>query len=985
METHKEIIWLLSFFISVIFTLVILVPVYKFKIKAVERWAKPFGWMFAALAAMYFIYLLGWIVTDVNHFPWFDRKITEITVAIGVSVCSALSNLFLLESAYNLWHSKAAETENEFETFLKRPNFSRLVVIIVIFLSALIAPLEEGWKEFSNFRLPDALVSAACLAFAGWAFYRSISSRSPLQRSVSSGEKKKPVHVSWLISHSALFFGGLYALLHVIYGITPWLVLPESVSYYDNTVTALALLLKWGIFIPAYSLLMVIINSNRNIRKLLEQVVEGRKEFLESEGLVQAIGLSLQASLVELVIKLPGTNQNQIAVYTYPPDSVYLMDANRKPKILSPLDEVSNVHQSEEDIRRKKIFYSILNHGQELKLNVLRYKDNFPLDVIDSGDSKQSIIVTPINYHGAIIGCLLIQLNAGNFKESDIQQIREISYIISPAVHAYREKAALDRLSSQLSGLLLDWYPDAQIHGQEMTNQRTLERVGEIMFDVLSPVAISILSDVGFEKCQTIEPKDYKHSEIMLKKIDKYPHTICLSEDEIAFSKMLIAPSVRYEDVSLREFGQLLLAIKSSKDDVQIATLGTYHLFRRVISNLVADALFNFARAYFGKVLKELGNYVNEPANANIDAWFEGVAMAADKAGLKWIAATHYDSDDFFGTGNVIEVIKLLNPLPSVPQETGFYYQGSEIFFYKFTNPREDSYRIVPMYLKDSEQTLWLGIGNPKFENELEYASPWKVFLERFAEISDIALYRIITILYKKEVAELQGLATAYVSNGHIIHQIINQARELSETTFALEEAIRRKTLIGMSRHRRMIFSLSKSADELIRTTGYFADLRKTDDDQSRSVLDAVQHASGLIAISTKTYGIKIEGEDNIPPDLFVGVPFLLSAFVIANLLSNAKDAIKDGDTVNGVISIEAEETVREILVHIKDNGPGIVEKVSNTIFMRPISTKPYGKGVGLYLSNRALRENQGYIELTNLCNPTKFTIHFPKPRKERL
>ena len=978
MDTHKEIIWLLSFSISLIFTLIIFVPVYKFKIKAVERWAKPFGWMFAALTLMYFIHLLGWVVTDKNHFPWFDETYIARAVAFGVSICSALSNLFLLKAAYNLWNSEATEIKNQIKPYPKIPNLSWGFIIFFIFLTALLAPLEKVDADFSIFRLPDALVSAACLACAGWAFYQSISSRRlnlsiPRKRNVSTSETKKRVSFSLLITHSSWIFSSLYALLHILYGFIPLLANPALISIYDNYIIAIALILKWGIFIPAYSLLMVIINSNKDIRKLLKEVVDDRKEFLESEGLVQAINESLQASSVDLAIKLPGTTYNQIAVYSFPPSEDYLKDANKKPQILSPKDEGS------------EIFYHILENGLEQRLNVSGYRDNFPPGIPNIYKANQSIIGTPVNYHGATIGCLIIYLDDGHFKESDIQQIREISYLISPAVHAYREIAALDRLSSQLSGLLMDWYPDAEVQGNKMTNQKALEEIGKIMFDILSPVAVSLLSEIGFEKCETIIPGDYEHSKIMLKKIDdSYPQEIRLSDDEIAVPKKLIAPLIKYKDKSIREIGQLILARKSSKDDVETPTLGTYHLFRRVISNLVADTLFDFARAYFGIVLRELVVYVNEPANANIDSWFKGVEQSADKAGLKWIAATHYDSDDFFGTANVIEIIKSLNPLPKTPRETGFYYQGDKIFFYKFKEAREGSYRIVPMYLKDSGQTLWLGIGNPQFENELEYASPWRVFLERFAEISDIALYRIITVLYRKEVAELQGFATAYVTQGHILHQIINQVRELALPAFALEEAIRRKTLIGKSKHRRMIFSLSKSADELIRSTGYFADIRQTDDDQSRPLLDAVQHATGLIATSIKTYGINIEGENDIPDDLIAGVPFLLSAFVIANLISNAKDAIKDSETISGVISIKAEETNKEILLHVKDNGPGINDKVRKTLFVRPISTKPYGKGVGLYLSYRALRENQGYIELTSQSNPTKFTIHFPKPRRER-
>lgn len=223
------------------------------------------------------------------------------------------------------------------------------------------------------------------------------------------------------------------------------------------------------------------------------------------------------------------------------------------------------------------------------------------------------------------------------------------------------------------------------------------------------------------------------------------------------------------------------------------------------------------------------------------------------------------------------------------------------------------------------------------------------------------------------------------------LHQIKNQVEELLNVAAALREAISQKTLKGNNRHEKMILSLEKMiislahSIKLTNSTSYFVEYKKKDGSKHYLLLDAVREAKDLVATSINLYGIKINGEERIPPDLKIGVSLFLSTFVLTVLINNAKDAIKDGDISNGLISIEVEEKLEEILVHIVDNGPGIPEKVCVALFMKPInSTKPFGGGNGLYLSNSELKKNQGYIELTSRSNPTKFTIHFPKFKKER-
>jgi sensor histidine kinase regulating citrate/malate metabolism len=118
---------------------------------------------------------------------------------------------------------------------------------------------------------------------------------------------------------------------------------------------------------------------------------------------------------------------------------------------------------------------------------------------------------------------------------------------------------------------------------------------------------------------------------------------------------------------------------------------------------------------------------------------------------------------------------------------------------------------------------------------------------------------------------------------------------------------------------------------------------------------------------------------------LRIDVPFNVALLAIANLISNAKDAIgKRG----GNIWIEAEDAGDMIHCYVMNDGPTVDPDIKGRIFRQIGATTKQDQNIhgwGLYLVYRSLIENRGYIELTS-SNPgeTKFTIRFPHVRQEQ-
>lgn len=86
----------------------------------------------------------------------------------------------------------------------------------------------------------------------------------------------------------------------------------------------------------------------------------------------------------------------------------------------------------------------------------------------------------------------------------------------------------------------------------------------------------------------------------------------------------------------------------------------------------------------------------------------------------------------------------------------------------------------------------------------------------------------------------------------------------------------------------------------------------------------------------------------SVAGECVIGTPGKLEQ-VLINLLSNAVDALRGRD--NPSIAITAETVGADVVVRVRDNGPGIPESQVAAIFEPFYTTKPLGQGLGLGLA----------------------------------
>ena len=147
------------------------------------------------------------------------------------------------------------------------------------------------------------------------------------------------------------------------------------------------------------------------------------------------------------------------------------------------------------------------------------------------------------------------------------------------------------------------------------------------------------------------------------------------------------------------------------------------------------------------------------------------------------------------------------------------------------------------------------------------------------------------------------------------------------------------------------------------------------------SALEQITHAVSLVEAGMIELNIAILLET--PADVTLsGFPNEYSQ-VLLNLLSNARDAIKESGVAAGCITIRLYEQGDFGYVAFRDNGGGIASDVLDKIFEPYFSTKQMGTGIGLYMSKMIIeRSMNGTIEVHNVEGGAEFVVVTPRERR---
>ena len=121
-------------------------------------------------------------------------------------------------------------------------------------------------------------------------------------------------------------------------------------------------------------------------------------------------------------------------------------------------------------------------------------------------------------------------------------------------------------------------------------------------------------------------------------------------------------------------------------------------------------------------------------------------------------------------------------------------------------------------------------------------------------------------------------------------------------------------------------------------------------------------------------------------PDIYGDKEQLIQA--VLNIVRNAMQALQTSKTQQPVITLKT-RTLRQLTigttrhrlvchVEISDNGPGICEKITETLFLPMVSGRADGTGLGLSISQSIINRHQGIIECKSDSKNTTFSLYIP-------
>jgi signal transduction histidine kinase len=206
-----------------------------------------------------------------------------------------------------------------------------------------------------------------------------------------------------------------------------------------------------------------------------------------------------------------------------------------------------------------------------------------------------------------------------------------------------------------------------------------------------------------------------------------------------------------------------------------------------------------------------------------------------------------------------------------------------------------------------------------------------------------------------------------------IAHQIKNPLGIINNAAFALQRSLP-NSKNSVQEQLRIIREEVERSDRILTELMGYAQLA-AGKVEKLDVTDELDRAIDKVFPAAAHYRIEVRRDyaENVPP-LMMARSHISEIFV--NILQNAREAL-DGKGFIALTAWSGDED--EVLVSIKDNGPGIPPEKLGKIFEPYFTTKEKGTGLGLAIVKHNIEIYEGTVRVeSDLGYGTEFILHFP-------
>lgn len=299
---------------------------------------------------------------------------------------------------------------------------------------------------------------------------------------------------------------------------------------------------------------------------------------------------------------------------------------------------------------------------------------------------------------------------------------------------------------------------------------------------------------------------------------------------------------------------------------------------------------------------------------------------------------------DFVGLKSLFEGV-----LEVLPQAVWVLNESNEFFYYN-----SQAYKIS----KILENIL-------PIKDSLEAEFERNFYLLQSSIVGD---KQVITATNITDQKRQERLASMGQVSAHLAHEIRNPVGSIS----LLSSALLKRVDVGS---KSMVYEIKKAiyrVESIIKATLMFS--KGVMPQKAFHSLESIQENTQEIlnyTNCTKPYRLDFD----FPKEAQIWCDIDLLVIVLQNFLSNAIDAIEEGECEEGEIKIAYKEDEQSYIFAISDNGKEI--KDSSILFEPFKTTKLKGTGLGLALCKQIIEAHEGSIEF--LTFPKTFILKISK------
>src|SRR5205085_553822 len=133
----------------------------------------------------------------------------------------------------------------------------------------------------------------------------------------------------------------------------------------------------------------------------------------------------------------------------------------------------------------------------------------------------RSRVTAPVLFHNSVIACLEAEIGEERFTEADRNNFERIATMISPAVQAYREMAALNKINQDLTRFQMGLISN--------DIEQDVNQITKIIHNVMSPLATGISIEIGFAAYRGVYSQDGHFEQLIKEQLDAE-----LGEEDVA-------------------------------------------------------------------------------------------------------------------------------------------------------------------------------------------------------------------------------------------------------------------------------------------------------------------------------------------------------------------------------------------------------------------------------------------------------------------